>query len=153
FASAELLHEGMRRYGTALNDAYRVTIAGKLGLVECRDADFELIDALHGVLQAAEVDMTIFFRALADLDTVAPSLVPFDNAFYDAGKRERIGGELMTWLERYAARVREDAPRSDQRRATMNAANPRYVLRNYLAQQAIDRATAGDESEIHALLD
>jgi len=153
FTSADPLHAGLKRYGDALNAAYRDSVSGKLGLVECRDADFELMEALYGLLQSAEVDMTIFFRVLADVDVAAPSLGAFDGAFYDADKRERASGEFLAWLERYATRVREDALPSPERHARMNAVNPRYVLRNYLAQQAIDRATQGDESEIHELLD
>ena len=153
FASHDPLHAGLRRYGEALNAAYRESVAGKLGLVECRDADFELMDALYGLLQSAEVDMTIFFRALAEVDVNAPSLAPFADAFYDPAKQERAAPGFIAWFERYAARLREDALPQPRRRARMNAVNPRYVLRNYLAQQAIDRATAGDESEIHELLD
>ena len=101
----------------------------------------------------AEVDMTLFFRALADLDVQAPSLAPLAHAFYDDEKREATSQAFNDWIARYAIRVRADAQDPSARRARMNAANPRYVLRNYLAQQAIDRAEQGDASGVHELLD
>jgi uncharacterized protein YdiU (UPF0061 family) len=103
------------------------------------------------LLREAEVDMTLFFRALADVDPRAPSAAPLAGAFYDDGKRDAAAPRLEAWLARLAARVGEDAPDPDARRAAMNATNPKYVLRNYLAQEAIDRATQGDLSGVHAL--
>jgi uncharacterized protein YdiU (UPF0061 family) len=108
---------------------------------------------LQGLMQAAEVDMTIFFRALATLDVGAPQVGHFAEAFYDDGKRRAAQDELQAWLARYAVRLRVDARPDAARIAQMNAANPKYVLRNYLAQQAIDRAAEGDEAGIHELLD
>jgi uncharacterized protein YdiU (UPF0061 family) len=73
--------------------------------------------------------------------------------FYDDAKQQRWEPAWQDWLARYAARVQGDAREADARRAVMNAANPRYVLRNYLAQEAIDRAERGDDAGIHDLLD
>ena len=64
----------------------------------------------------------------------------------------RARARLIAWLERYAARVEQDDVPAAQRVARMNRANPKYVLRNYLAQQAIDAANEGDPSLIERLL-
>jgi len=149
----EPLHAGLRRYVEVYEAADRANIASKLGLAECRDEDVELMHALYGLLQAAEVDMTIFFRALPGIDLAAPSLAPLEEAFYDPVKRFEAESALLEWLARYATRVREDGTPPEARRARMNASNPRYVLRNYLAQEAIDRAEAGDAAGIDELLD
>ena len=143
----------MQRYVDAFVEADRNNIAAKLGLAECLDEDVDLMHALYALLQAAEVDMTLFFRALFDVDLEAPTLAPFDDAFYDEAKQRRAEPEFIDWLARYGARVRRDGLPPAERRARMHAANPRYVLRNYLAQQAIDRAEQGDEAGIHELLD
>ncbi|HZQ63295.1 MAG TPA: YdiU family protein [Casimicrobiaceae bacterium] len=153
FTSTAPLEAGLQRYIDAYVAAERANFAGKLGLIECRDADVELMQALYGWMQSAEVDMTIFFRSLADLDLTAPRVELFADAFYDEAKARAATPELVQWLSRYAARVGEDGMAHEERRARMNAVNPRYVLRNYLAQQAIDRAEAGDDAEIHELLD
>ena len=60
---------------------------------------------------------------------------------------------MLDWLVRYSARALEDAAPPEERRLRMNAVNPRYVLRNYLAQLAIDRAEQGDNNGIDELLD
>jgi uncharacterized protein YdiU (UPF0061 family) len=153
FGSLDPLHAGMQRYADAYVAAERSDVAAKLGLRECRDGDVELMAALHGLLQSAEVDMTIFFRALADVDLARSSIEAFRDAYYDEAKRDESAPALAAWLQRYAARTADDALARPERRARMNAANPRYVLRNYLAQQAIDRAEQGDPSGIDELLE
>jgi uncharacterized protein YdiU (UPF0061 family) len=153
FASLDPLYAALQRYESVFNAADRDNVAAKLGLRECRDGDLELMQALYGLLQAGEVDMTIFFRALAGLDLDAPSLAHFADAFYDEARRKEVESPLNAWLARYAARVREDDRPAGERRARMNTANPKYVMRNYLAQQAIDRAEQGDDAGIHELLE
>jgi len=153
--AVELLQDGLRRFVEAYNQAERDSIARKLGLRECSDGDVALMQELREWLQAHEVDMTIFFRALAavEVEQVAPDPGVFADAYYDPDKAAAGESALRAWLARYAARVREDAMPAAQRVERMNAANPRYVLRNYLAQQAIDRAEQGDFDGITELLD
>ena len=128
-------------------------IAAKLGLADCSDEDVASMRSLEELLEEAEADMTIFFRALLRFDPGAPSVVPFEGAFYDEAKRLESQPRFEAWLAGYAARLRADGLPPAERTRKMAAANPKYVLRNYLAQQAIDRAEAGDESAIAELLD
>jgi uncharacterized protein YdiU (UPF0061 family) len=159
FESHDALLAGLQRYVDAFTEADRGNIAAKLGLAACLDEDVELMQALHALLQTAEVDMTLFFRALGDMsdmsdaDLDAPALAPFGTAFYDDAKRRQAEPAFRDWLARYRVRLRRDALPPPERRARMRAANPRYVLRNYLAQQAIDRAEQGDDAGIHELLE
>jgi uncharacterized protein YdiU (UPF0061 family) len=147
------LQAGLDAYGEAFAVAERDNVARKLGLRECRDEDLGLMDDLQALLHEAEVDMTLWFRGLSQVDVEAPSPAPLEDAFYDPCKREAAAGAFAAWLERFSARVREDAVDPAARRAAMDAANPKYVLRNYLAQEAIDLAEAGDLSSVHALQD
>jgi len=153
FGSVESLQAGLQHYVDVFTAADRSNVVAKLGLAECLDEDVELMQALQELLQTAEVDMTIFFRALSDVDLNAPSLASFSDAFYDDAKRRSAEPEFNAWLARYATRVRRDQLPLGERKIRMQAANPRYVLRNYLAQQAIDRAEQGDDAGIHELLD
>jgi uncharacterized protein YdiU (UPF0061 family) len=153
FATAEPLQAGLQHYADVFVASDREQSAAKLGLATFGDDDEELMQDLRGLLQSAEVDMTIFFRSLIGIDTGTPSLAPFADAFYDEDKRQAAEPALLAWLVRYGARVAADTLDADERRARMRAANPRYVLRNYLAQQAIDRATQGDMTGIDELLE
>lgn len=153
FESVEPLQAALDRYAETYTQVDRDNIARKLGLAECREDDVALIRDLHTLMQDGEVDMTIFFRALPDLDIGAPAIAPLAEAFYDEAKRSHVEPALLGWLSRYVARLRDDPLTAPQRRQRMYAANPKYVLRNYLAQQAIDRAEQGDESGIAELLE
>ena len=147
------LEEGLQHYVQTFLSAERAHNAAKLGLREALAQEDTLMRDLFALLHAAETDMTIFFRALAHLDVNAPALALFDAAFYDTVKRESQAPLMEHWLERYAARVREEALAPAERVRRMNAVNPCYVPRNYLAQQAIDSAEAGDMAPLHALHD
>jgi uncharacterized protein YdiU (UPF0061 family) len=151
--STDPLYAGLERYVARYTDADREDTAGKLGFAACGDDDVVLLRDLHALMREAEVDMTIFFRGLAGIDLDAPSLAPVEGAFYDDAKREAHRPAFDAWLGRYAARARRDALPPAERRARMNAVNPKYVLRNYLAQEAIDRAEAEDYDGIALLLD
>ena len=122
-----------------------------------------LVEELPALLRLAETDMTIFFRDLADLEASPDALrsasdddliAPLIDAYYapeklDADARAKTGA----WLRRYLARVLHEGVSQETRRARMNAVNPKYVLRNYLAQLAIDKAEQGDASMVNELLD
>ena len=153
FSHSDALHQGLQRYVDIYSQADRANTAAKLGLRECEDEDLALMVSLREFLHQAEVDMTLFFRSLADLDVSAPTTGLFADAFYDEAKRRDAEPQFIAWLTRYVSRVSQDGSPSEERRARMHAANPRYVLRNYLAQQAIDRATQGDYLGIGELLD
>jgi uncharacterized protein YdiU (UPF0061 family) len=104
-------------------------------------------------MRQAQADMPLTWRTLADVQPDAPSPQLLAGVCYDEASRFAAEPALRDWLERYAARLREDPLPAGQRYARMCLANPRYVLRNYLAQEAIDRAEQGDYALVHELLE
>jgi uncharacterized protein YdiU (UPF0061 family) len=158
FADAAPLQAGIDGFGAAYTEAERAIAARKLGLAECRDEDIALLRDLHALMQAAEMDMTLSFRGLIAIaaqaaDGQAPSPTALEDAFYDPARRAAEDTALRDWLQRYAARIAADPLPAAERRERMRLANPRYVPRNWLAQQAIDRAEAGDAAGVVELLE
>jgi serine/tyrosine/threonine adenylyltransferase len=153
FVSTDPLYAGLERYAEVFGETNNAFLAAKLGLTAFLEEDVELVQSLHALLTTAEVDMTLFFRGLGDLNLDAPSLDPMREAFYDEAKMKTIEPQFDAWLAQYAARAKRETRSPEARRAAMNAVNPRYVLRNYLVQEAIDLAEAGDDSRIHELLE
>ncbi|NND97983.1 MAG: hypothetical protein HKN47_11705, partial [Pirellulaceae bacterium] len=137
----------------------------KLGLAEFQsDTDEELVKELLSMLQLAETDMTIFYRQLATIDCeqdpsstgLSPRerMAPLMEAYYVADQlTDEVCETTANWLDRYHNRVRQDNTTNANRREQMNRVNPKYVLRNYLAQMAIDRSEQGDHGLISELLD
>ncbi len=157
FDSTKPLEAAVNDYASVYEKGWREMMASKLGFSEHNgDDDAALIGELMAVFDLAETDMTVFFRGLADVDVAADTraderIGAVIDAYYvptqlAGGVRERLGG----WLDRYADRVRDE---DDGRAERMNAVNPKYVLRNYLAQLAIDKAEKGDDSLVIELLD
>lgn len=149
----EPLEAGLERYVTVYNQASLEMTAAKFGYPETELLDIDLIQELYGIMHRGEIDMTLFYRRLADLDLDTPQLSILDDAFYSDELKAAVSEELLSWLQRYAAGLRMVGESADQRRARMNAVNPVYVLRNYLAQEAIDQAEGGDTSRIDELLE
>jgi uncharacterized protein YdiU (UPF0061 family) len=142
----EQLEEGLNLYADSFNEGWRNALAQKLGLAE---PDEELARELLEALAESETDFTIFFRQLAQLPLEGSDdalLAPLRSAFYaEDAPHER----LVAWLRRYADRARAEGA---GRAARMDKVNPKYVFRNYLAQQAIDALEAGDASVLERLM-
>ncbi|WP_217538356.1 YdiU family protein [Stenotrophomonas sp. GbtcB23] len=151
FEDVAPLHEGLARFQAVHARCERNDIAAKLGLAECQDADLALMADWLTLLHDGEMDMTLAFRGLIDLDPQAPRLAVLEEAFYSEARREAVLPALQQWLQRYVARLQADALDPVQRRERMAAANPLYVLRNWLAQEAIELAGQGDLSGVHTL--
>ena len=151
-ADPAALAAGLASYDRCYNAQFRQTFAAKFGLAAWRDDDAALVEESFALLHAAQVDMTLFFRDLAAIDVEAPDLSLLQHAFYRPALYDQHAVAFAAWLARWADRVKSDGEPAASRSARMNAANPRYVLRNYLAQQAIDRAEQGDATLIDELL-
>ncbi len=164
----DLLQEGLERYRSTYAETWSAMLAGKLGLEALgRDGDEALVEELFALLASVETDMPIFFRALgsvagakeaavaaaptaaADRDLPAPvAAALYDGASPDAEQRAR----WQAWFVRWQTRAAASGLTPLERRRRMDAANPCYLPRNYLAQQAIDAATAGDLAPLAELL-
>ncbi len=163
--SAEPLQQVLSIYRTEYSRQWQSDMANKLGLHDFIETDVELVDNLHEVLQIVETDMTIFYRLLANFD--AQFQTPVDTrsddelvtvispAYYHLPSQDALS-KMAAWLRSYRERLMQDfivyGETDVMRRARMNQINPKYVLRNYLAQQAIDKASVGDYSEVQNLL-
>ena len=120
--------------------------------------DQPLWDELLRFFADTETDMTIFFRMLSNIsgDSMEKNepMEILRDAFYDPKKiQDEHKNKLVQWLTRYLERLEEDGMDPNERIEMMNRANPKYVLRNYMAQLAIDKATEGDPSLIHEMLE
>jgi len=159
----EPFQEGLLEYARTYNKGWQNMMASKLGF-EAFDGstDEALINAVQQVLLLTETDMTLFYRHLADINTdvdldstsdeelMAPLMV----AYYKPEQlNDQIKARTGEWLRAYIKRLNQDERADTERKAAMNRVNPKYVLRNYLAQLAIDKAEEGDYSEVNELLD
>ncbi len=165
---AEKVQGVLDTYSQVFERSWQSTIAQKLGLNGFEpETDKVLTKELLSVLQVAETDMTIFHRNLARVDVEPDSQnegvqggeneilpAPLEEAYY---KPDEVSNEdrtrLAGWVRRYKERVARDGTPDEVRRERMDAVNPKYVLRNYLAQLAIDQAEQGDPSMVIELLD
>ncbi len=157
FGDEAPLEQGLNRFADVYAEGYDAMNRGKFGLSDRHDGDDVLMRDAFALLYAASMDYTLFFRALGDMPALlGPDATPeqlLGDVFYDDARRAEHRDALMEWLRRWHARVSRSDETHVARRERMRATNPKYVLRNYLAQQAIDRAEAGDATMVHTLLD
>ncbi|HLU18673.1 MAG TPA: YdiU family protein [Pusillimonas sp.] len=136
------LREQLSGFEPDFLDAYHSNLVRKFGLRAWQDADEAWVDDWWRLLHTQQADFTLSFRRLATVTTDPES---FLGLFSD---REAA----KAWLENYHARIERDALPEQERIAQMNQANPVYVLRNHLAELAIQAAEKDDATEIDTLL-
>jgi len=159
----EPLQQALTVYNQSFDQGWNAMMASKLGLdVFNPETDAELCTELFALLAEVETDMTIFYRKLAQLDIEAKVddmtdellLITLQEAWYRLDAlTESYKLRLLQWLRKYILRLQSGGVKQADKIQIMNASNPKYVLRNYLSQQAIDKAEQGDYAMLNELLD
>ncbi|MEL4307002.1 YdiU family protein [Joostella sp. CR20] len=151
---AEPLEAILNDYKTSFEKESLKMMRQKLGLQSETEEDEKLIQQLEENLELSETDMTIFFRKLSKFPK-ATSEAGIDfvkDAFY---AEEEIQGAILekwnTWFDAYKLRLQRETATDEERAQQMNKVNPKYVLRNYMAQLAIDEAEKGNYSLVDEL--
>ncbi len=145
--AAEQARELLQAYQPEFDLAYAQGMRGKLGLQEEHQKDHELAaDLLRRMAANGGADYTRLFRVLGEIDSRGPDA--------DTSARDLfVDREAFDqWVIDYRQRLRAEGSDDVERRVRMQRTNPKYILRNYLAQQAIERAEQGDFSEVERLL-
>ena len=135
----------LRLYRQSYQQRYLNCMRLKLGLYTKHPGDIDLINNLLSVLTLSGDDYPAFFRKLADLELHHKS----------SGWIKTLGfsGLWQNWLDSYRQRLGLENLSPNARQERMNRANPCYVLRAHLLNQAIENAECGDFSELDRLLD
>jgi uncharacterized protein YdiU (UPF0061 family) len=138
------VRRGLRHYETAYNQRFLQNMRNKLGLAAESDSDMSLIMDTFSMLHEHRIDYTLFFRGLSSLSSSGAA--PVQDLFVDRSVAD-------DWLERYQERLKEEDVTDEDREARMRAVNPKYILRNYLAQKVILEAQNGDYEPMEQLLE
>jgi uncharacterized protein YdiU (UPF0061 family) len=159
--NVEELNRGLERYRSTFIETQHEMMLKKLGLSSLnREQDDALIEELQQSLIESEADMTLFFRHLSHgaqtLMAIKDDHEHFANELIEATcylePTNNAHQKLQHWISRYAQRLQQESASIEDIQATMFSANPKYVLRNYLAQRAIEAAEAGDLTFLHRLM-
>jgi len=152
---AKPLEDILESFMNDFNEDYKVMFLSKLGIFTSTKTDSELIVDLEENLQLSETDMTIFFRNLSKIkkeDSAEIALEKIKDAFYIP---QEIANNVLenwnNWFDLYLKRLNDEQLSDDDRQERMNKINPKYVLRNYMAQLSIDAADKGDFSLVNEL--
>jgi len=154
------LNRGLEVYRSTLATTYNQMTLRKLGLTPQIGEEYEsLIEELNQNLVESKLDMTLFYRKLSDsvvdlanqehIDSVFKRLVE-ETSYLSSDEPAHQG--LKQWLQQYAQRLKMETTPIETIQAGMLSVNPKYVLRNYLAQQAIEAAATGDLSMLQTLM-
>lgn len=156
--NVEPLQEALDEYEEIFARSWSDMVAAKLGLVEhSSDPSQRVITDLFSILETGEIDMTIFFRSLSSITVGSNTNIDeitalLKSAYYEPESKPQVHWEsLRSWIEHYCDVLQNQGVADEQRREQMNQVNPKYVLRNYLAQLAIDSAEQGDLSMLYDL--
>lgn len=154
-AEPKALETALAGYVPVLRAAFSERSRAKLGLATAEAEDDALAHELRNVMAAAKSDFTRTFRMLADIRSADEAAAAPELA---QAHREALllalGGttEAAAWIDRYERRLAHETRPAAERAAAMNAVNPRIVLRNHLAQEAIVASEEGDDEPVRRLL-
>ncbi len=136
------MQEAMERFGDLYREYYITFMRKKLGLVTAEEDDVSVLRWLLSTMQQEGIDYNYFFRTLSRYDGDRSELLAMCE----------LQEPLSEWLDHYEKRLEREGSVASERRKLMLATNPKYVLKNYMLQYAIDKADRGDYTGVEELL-
>lgn len=133
---------------------YHKMMCSKLGLFSFDNTPDNFIDQLKHLLTVSEVDMTLFFRRIADTkskDGEGFWSIIKQSSYLENASLEKDKIKWQDWFVSFSDLLDKENISFEERKTKMNCINPKYVLRNYMAQLAIDAAEKGDNDLIEEL--
>ncbi|GHC36900.1 UPF0061 protein [Alcaligenes pakistanensis] len=140
---ADLLKERLQTFEASFLKRFHANLQAKFGLRTWQEDDAQLVDDWWRLLHNSGADFTLSFRALAQAGKAPEAFV---------GLFEGAEDQAQAWWQAYSQRLTLDDSDTAEQREAMNRVNPLYVLRNHLAEQAIQAAAKDDASEIETLM-
>lgn len=137
----EKLEKALEAYAELYNNRYLQLMGQKLGLDVLKEADLDLVKQMLGMMQGLQIDYTLFFRTLSRYDGERTALL----------KLGLYHQPMNGWLDRYDERLKANSSTVQERHKAMLQTNPKFVLKNYMLQEAIEAAQKGDFSVVDAL--
>lgn len=136
----ESAEESLDAFRTIYSEKFVEIMSTKLGFKESRSEDVDMIKELLTILISSSADYTIFFRKLSDFGS------------YDILSMFKDKSSIQSWINQYSRRLLAENSSTSERKTQMDMVNPKFILRNYLAENAIRKAVDdGDYSEINRL--
>ncbi|WJD48321.1 protein adenylyltransferase SelO [Enterobacter sp. PGRG2] len=143
FIAVEVLNQALENYQQVLLREYGALMRSKLGFTTEQKGDNEILNRLFALMAREGSDYTRTFRMLSQTEQQSASS-PLRDEFID-----RAGFDA--WFVDYRARLQLEGVDDVTRQTQMQAVNPAMVLRNWLAQRAIEQAEQGDMTELERL--
>lgn len=143
FIAVDALNAALDGYQHALLTVYGRRMRDKLGLFTQQKGDNDLLDGLFALMIREGSDYTRTFRMLS-VSEQHSAASPLRDEFIDRAAFD-------SWFAGYRARLRDEPIDDAQRQQQMQSVNPALVLRNWLAQRAIEQAEQGEMSELARL--
>lgn len=142
------IEDALEKYQNIFSAKYLDMMARKLGLDSSLGEEFlSLVKELERLFSQTEVDPTLFFRNLVDLN--------FDSirdSFYTPKLPEKIESDFLNWFRQYQALVQKNSMSGEIRREIMLKANPYFIPRNYIVQNCIESIELGDLQPMNELM-
>jgi len=139
--NSDRLEKILEHYPRLYTERYLYLMGKKIGLDKAQESDIDLFKHLLGMLQGLNIDYTLFFRTLSHYDGERSALL----------KLGLYHKPMNDWLDSYDERVAQNSTSIEERHESMLKTNPKYVLKNYILQEAIDAAHNGDFTVLNDL--
>jgi uncharacterized protein YdiU (UPF0061 family) len=144
--SQTILRNALEQFPIQYAQTWQDLFRKKLGLHSSEEGDIRLIEQLLQAMHDSRVDFTNFFRSISKIKKDQPvTQTSLRDQFIDRNAIDQ-------WFSEYLQRLQREVLSDDARSTAMNLINPKYILRNHLAQAAIEKAQAKDFAETHQLL-